>query len=173
MLLRAVNLGSHHKVPMAEWRTRLAALGTDVRTHLQSGQAVLDTDLPPDALAQAVHDDLLAWKGVDTPVLVRDGAALDAVVAGCPWPDVAAADPTKVHVAFTDEPARGWWHDDPDRWLPERAQDGPGVVYLLFPDGAGRARMPTAGKPGQRATARNWRTVLAVQALLNRVVDKP
>ena len=52
--------------------------------------------------------------------------------------------------------------DEPDRYLPERAVPGPGVVYLLMPGGAGRTRMPTNG-PG---TARNWRTV---QVLLDRV----
>ena len=40
-LLRAVNLGSHGKVPMADLRAWLTDLGYgDVATHLQSGNAV-------------------------------------------------------------------------------------------------------------------------------------
>ena len=164
MLLRAVNLGSVNKVPMKVWRERLGELGcTEVATHLQSGQAVLESPLGDAALARAVHDDLLEGFGVDTPVLVRSATQVQQVVDGCPWPDVAAAEPTKVHVAFTDDPPQGWWQDEPERYLPERAQDGPACVYLLFPDGAGRARTPAVRG---RSTSRNWRTVLALQALL-------
>jgi uncharacterized protein (DUF1697 family) len=163
VLLRAVNVGGGNKVPMKQWRDRLEALGlTDVETYLQSGQAVVRTRLGAAALARLVADDLREGLGVDTAVLVRTHAQLQRVVAGCPWPDVAEADPTKVHVAFVDEaPTSGWVVEDPDRYAPEQAVVGAGVVYLHLPQGAGRSRMP----PSKVGTARNWRTVLRLVEL--------
>lgn len=168
MLLRAVNLGARNKVKMTSWAARLEALGcTDVQTYLQSGQAVLNTELDAAQLAERVRGDLAEGFDIDTPVLVRTPEQLRAVVGGCPWPEHAAAEPTQVHVAFTDgDPHRPWWRTHPEKYAPEHAVDGPGCTYLLFPNGAGRARMPA--ERGQHATARNWRTVLALADLLQR-----
>lgn len=167
MLLRAVNLGARNKVNMKAWAARLTALGcADVTTYLQSGQAVLSSDLDTGTLAERVRVDLAEGFGVETPVLVRTPEQLRAVLDACPWPDHAAAEPTQVHVAFLDgEARRPWWREEPERYAPERAVDGPGCTYLLFPNGAGRARMPA--ERGTNATARNWRTVLALHDLLS------
>lgn len=44
VLLRGINVGGHRKVPMAELRSLLEGLGHEnVRTHLQSGNAVITT----------------------------------------------------------------------------------------------------------------------------------
>lgn len=156
VLLRGVNVGGQRKVPMKEWAARLTALGcTDVVTYLQSGQAVVRTPLSATELAGAVRADLAEGLGVDTVVMVRTHAQLREVEAGCPWPDVAAEDPTKVHAAFVDAAPSGWVASEPAKYDPELAVVGPGVVYLLLPDGAGRAKMA----PVKDATARNWRTV--------------
>lgn len=165
MLLRGVNVGSARRVVMREWAARLRALGLDdVSTHLNSGQAVVTTQLPAARLAALVRDDLAAY-GVDTHVLVRDHDQLQQVVDGCPWPQEAAQAPTTVHVAFVEQvPTSGWVVEDPDRYLPEQARVGPGVVYLLMPNGAGRTRLPTSGE----GTARNWRTVLTLLELTAR-----
>lgn len=46
-LLRGINVGGHRKIPMADLRELLKALGwTDVRTYLQSGNAVFTTPYP-------------------------------------------------------------------------------------------------------------------------------
>lgn len=168
VLLRAVNLGGRNTVSMKTWAARLEALGcSDVTTYLQSGQAVLSSDLDPHLLAEQVRLDLADGFGVETPVLVRTPQQVRAVLDGCPWPQHAEAEPTQVHVAFRDcDAPRPWWREDPDRYAPERSVDGPGCTYLLFPGGAGRARMPP--DRGGDATARNWRTVRALADLLGR-----
>jgi uncharacterized protein (DUF1697 family) len=87
-LLRAVNVGGT-KLPMADLRALLEGLGlTDVRTYLQSGNAVFGagddagtaTDLA-NAIAIRIERDV----GPRVGVLVLRAAALDAVVAANPF----------------------------------------------------------------------------------------
>jgi uncharacterized protein (DUF1697 family) len=47
-LLRGVNLGKQRKLPMPALRDALVAAGTTgVRTHLQSGNIIIETPLAP------------------------------------------------------------------------------------------------------------------------------
>src|SRR3954451_9521148 len=70
--------------------------GRDVRTYLQSGNVVYaGTKRLAAGLEQALLDEL----GVRSPVLVRSGADLAAVVAAKPY----AADGTSVSVTFLAE----------------------------------------------------------------------
>lgn len=147
---------------MKQWAARLEELGcTDVVTYLQSGQAAVRTRSSAASLATAVREDLSGGMAVDTVVMVRTHAQLQQVVDGCPWPDVAAADPTKVHAVFVESAPTGWVATDPAKYDPELAVVGSGVVYVLFPNGAGKAKMA----PIKDGTARNWRTVLKLVEL--------
>ena len=57
ILLRGVNLGPRNRVAMPALRELLSDAGFDgVRTHLQSGNAVLSSDLAAHALAQRASD---------------------------------------------------------------------------------------------------------------------
>lgn len=99
-LLRAINLGSHNKVPMPALRTALTEAGfTDVRTYLQSGNVVLGSDLTEAAdVGRAVRTVVAEMSGVDTPVVVRRGAELAEVLAWNPFPEAAAERPKLVQV---------------------------------------------------------------------------
>src|SRR5512137_809549 len=87
-LLRAVNVGGT-KLPMADLRTLLEGLGlTNVRTYLQSGNAVFDgadPAEPPQALATAIEVRIQRDVGPRVGVLVLPGEAMDDVVAANPF----------------------------------------------------------------------------------------
>jgi uncharacterized protein (DUF1697 family) len=86
-LLRAVNVGGT-KLPMADLRALLEGLGlTDVRTYLQSGNAVFDADDAgtPQELANAIAMRVERDVGPRVGVLVLRAAALEAVVAANPF----------------------------------------------------------------------------------------
>ncbi|KRE41481.1 DUF1697 domain-containing protein [Knoellia sp. Soil729] len=80
--LRAVNLGAHHKVPMAELRERLAEAGfTDVQTHIQTGNIALTTSMRSAAKVEAAVEDLLhQWRGFDVPTIVRSPSELQSLL---------------------------------------------------------------------------------------------
>src|SRR4051812_41859431 len=84
-LLRGVNVGGNRKLPMAELRTTLAAAGYgEVRTHLQSGNVVLDSAKRPAILER----ELATLLGVQ--VLVRTHEELVDVVARDPFGKLAS-----------------------------------------------------------------------------------
>ena len=107
-LLRAVNLGARNKVPMPRLREALSEAGfTAVRTYVNSGNVVLDATLrSPARVGRAVHDVIAAEFGVDTPVIVRTGRQLAAVLDWNPFPAAAADHPKLVAVLhLSAEPA--------------------------------------------------------------------
>lgn len=162
VLLRAVNLGARNRIAMADFRALLERLGcTDVRTYLQSGNAVVTSRRSAAALARAVAEALRDDLDLPVSVLVRTADELDAVVAGNPF--VAEdLDPTALHAVFLDGPAPAVPDVSPDRLVA-----GDRVLYVAYAAGS---RDSAAGKALSRrafpvTTARNWRTVLALQEL--------
>jgi uncharacterized protein (DUF1697 family) len=161
-LLHAINLGKRRQVDMPRLREVLTARGHgEVRTHLRSGNVVLDSPLPEAELASDLSAAIEAEFGFDVPVVVRTGAEVAAVVAGDPFAAVAT-DPARYLVTFLPEPP------SPARVaaLPP-ADSGEYLVrgrelYLWLPDGVLGTPVGSwkwdrlLGVPG---TARNWNTV--------------
>ncbi len=171
VLLRGVNVGAGNRVPMAELRTLLAGLGgTDVRTLLNSGNAVLTHPArSAPALARQVRAALVARLDVDVPVVVLGRAALAAIVAALPFPEVMT-NPSRLLVAFPQEPA-ALAALGPVRErsrAPGRFAIGEHAAYLWCPDGISKSDAAAAllGWPGRGVTTRNWATVGKLLALL-------
>ena len=167
-LLRGINVGRAHQVDMPRLRELLKARGhAHVRTHLRSGNVVLNSPLPEAELADDLAGAIEAEFGFAVPVVVRTGAEIGAVVAGDPFATVAT-DPARYLVTFMAEPP------DPaavDALPP--AEDGEYLVrgrelYLWLPDGIQNTPLASwkwdrlLGRPG---TARNWNTVVRLAEL--------
>jgi uncharacterized protein (DUF1697 family) len=171
--LYAVNLGSHNKVPMAWLRDALTDAGFgDVRTYLQSGNVALSaprgsaTDVSK-RVAAVIKDGL----GLDVAVTARTRSDLARVVERNPMPE-HTGDPAKLHVSFLDgtPDRKALAALDPGAFAPERFVVDGRDIYLWHPNGAGRSKLatfPWRKRIGVSGTARNWRTVLAVLALLD------
>jgi len=167
VLLRGVNVGRHHRISMPDFRRVLeGAGGTDVRTYVQSGNAVLSWTGRPASLERAVADGLEAELGLRVPVTVRTAAELHAVVEGNPWAG-QELDPKRFQVAFLSGPV------DPVRLaaldqealLPERLAVGDRVLYLWHAEGVQRSRLARVDLGDVEATSRNWTTVTALREL--------
>lgn len=169
-LLRGVNVLGHNKVTMAELRRTLdeAGLGP-ARTYVQSGNVVLRSRAGAAALARRVETVLSEGLGIAPRVLARRREDFDAAVAACPYAREAARQPTSVHALFLERPpapaaaaALAAVASSRDR----HALLGE-VLYLHTPDGFARSKLAAAAerKLGVATTARNWRSVLALQAL--------
>ena len=163
VLLRGVNVGGHNRLPMSDLRAVLEGLGcTGVRTYLQSGNAVVDSDEPE--LPRAVHERLKDHLGLDVHVLVRTARELDAVVAGNPFAG-EDVDPKLLHAVFLDGPAP----DLPlDALLPDRVVPGDRVLYVAYDSNAHSskaAKLLNSKRFPVPASSRNWRTVLALRDL--------
>ncbi|MEH0574838.1 MULTISPECIES: DUF1697 domain-containing protein [Streptomyces] len=167
-LLRGINVGGSKKVPMAELRTLLEGLDLgDVRTYLQSGQAVFSSDHGnEESLAAEITAAIEKHFGFGVDVLVRDHAFLKAVVDACPFP-AAELQAKQLHVTYFSAPVdeERYAGIDRDAHLPEEFRLGDRVLYLYAPDGLGRSKLaeqlsrPRLNK-GLIATTRNWNTVV-------------
>ncbi len=161
-LLRGINVGRAHQLGMPRLTELLTARGYgNVRTHLRSGNVVLDSDLSEAELAADLSGAIQQEFGFDVPVVVRTGTEIAAVVAGDPFATVAT-DPARYLVTFLPEPPAAAAVDA----LPP-ADSGEYLVrgrelYLWLPDGI--ANTPLAGWKWDRllgvaGTGRNWNTV--------------
>lgn len=167
-LLRAINVGTGRKVPMADLRALMEEAGaTNVRTYIQSGNVVFDHDQTDDAvLAADLEARLEAAFGFAIPVLLRTPADLEALVAANPFP---GTEPTRPLVSFLlDAPPAGAFDGiDAAAFAPEAFLLAGREIYLHLPDGSGRAKLPQALARAHRTaeTTRNWRTVLTLLEL--------
>lgn len=167
VLLRGINVGRARRIGMGPLRESLTGRGyTGVRTHLQSGNVVLDTDSGAADLGSDVTALLQETFGFDVPVVVRTGPELAAVAERDPLAGTAV-DPARYLVTFL--PA------EPDpalvAELPEPGPDDGAYrlvgreLYLWLPDGV--LRTPVGAWRWERllgmsGTARNWNTVRAL-----------
>ncbi|PPS77235.1 MULTISPECIES: DUF1697 domain-containing protein [Streptomyces] len=167
-LLRGINVGGSRKVPMADLRTLLTDLGhDDVRTYLQSGQAVFSCGHGgEEALAAEIARAMEKRFGFGVDVIVRDHAYLRAIADACPFP-AADLEPKQLHVTYFSAPVTPdrFAEIDQDAYLPEEFRLGDRALYLYAPNGLGRSKLAEhLSKPrinrGVIATTRNWNTVV-------------
>lgn len=162
-LFRAVNIGGHNKLPMAGLARLLEDLGCrDVRTYVQSGNAVFRSDGDAATLAGRIGAAVEQQHGFRPGVLLWGAGELERAVSGNPFPE-GDADPRSLHLFFLSERPL-----DPDLDALDRAKaaserfmlDGR-TLYFHAPDGVGRSKFPARVEAalGVEATGRNWRTV--------------
>lgn len=87
VLLRGINVGGHKKVPMAELRELLSNSGfKQVRTYIQSGNIVLDSDvLNLKDTEEKIQLLILSHFGFEVPVIAKTHEQLEAIFNRCPF----------------------------------------------------------------------------------------
>ncbi len=170
-LLRGINVGGNKMVDMARLRALMTGLGyTDVRTYLQSGNAVFS------CLAQAaaraapnIEDGIEDEFGFECRVITRTAPELDEAMAADPLLDLLG-DPSRHFVGFLSDPAR-------PEGVASLAGDDFGVdqvrvigqhAYLWCPEGLTRSPFSKLNFDrvlGVAVTMRNWNTVTRLATL--------
>jgi uncharacterized protein (DUF1697 family) len=170
VLLRGINLGPRNRVAMPALREALEEAGFEnVRTHLQSGNVVLESSAKPEAVLQEVERVISERFGLEIAVVVRTRAQLAAVVKRNPLGKVAT-ESKRYQVSFLSEklPAKVVRELEAVAAPGEQVVAAGREVYAWHPDTIARSKLwaKLAGKDlGVTATARNWATVEALLAL--------
>lgn len=165
-LLRGLNVGAHNRISMKDLLCVFERAGcTRLESYIQSGNVLFEASAAllrkvPEVVSAALLKDF----GVTSPVIVRDGKELAAVVKGNPFlrrgEDVAT-----LHVAFlgaVPAPAKVKALD-PNRSAPDAFIVKGREIYLHTPNGLGRTKLSNAwfdSKLEAVSTVRNWNTVL-------------
>ena len=170
-LLRGVNVGKGHRVPMAAFRALLEAEGFEgVRTLLNSGNAVFRSASGSAAAhAKAIGARLERELGVSVLVVVKSAAEFRAAIAENPLP-IPAEHHSRLLVAFSAGPAglQGLSALSAALEPPEQLHLGRCAGYVYCARGILQGKLGSAvlGKSGRDLTTRNWATVLKLGALL-------
>ncbi|PZS36330.1 MAG: hypothetical protein DLM59_01425 [Pseudonocardiales bacterium] len=170
VLIRGINVGGHAKLAMADLRRLLAGLGYDgVRTHLQSGNAVVTSTKAPATVAKEVEQAIADELAVKPRVLVLARDELADVIAGNPLPE-ATRNGSRFFVTFLfDKPSNGALDGlEPADYTPDEWRLAGRVVFMHCPDGMRDSRLAKAlneKRLGVVATTRNWNTVTKLLAL--------
>jgi uncharacterized protein (DUF1697 family) len=167
-LIRGINVGPSKRVAMADLRELLTGLGyADVRTHLQSGNAVFSTGAKPATVASEIEEALADRVGV------RTGRQLTAAMAADPLAEIADNGSRHFLGFLSAEPDHGKVAAVPE--LAADADTAPDVVrlvkdhlYLWCPNGILKATFSKVDwdrKLGVVVTMRNWNTATKLAEL--------
>ncbi|HEY0111813.1 MAG TPA: DUF1697 domain-containing protein [Allosphingosinicella sp.] len=172
-LLRAVNVAAQRKLPMAELRALCAEIGWEnIQTYIQSGNIVFSASGAGGTLEAALEKAIEARFGFPVDAMVRGAAKWDSLVAANPFPAECETEPNRVLVYIakgaTDPGALAAFEARAVHG--ERVRQAGEALWIHYPEGAGaKTKLTTpfvdraAGSP---VTARNWRTVVKLQEML-------
>ena len=168
-LLRGINVGGNNIIKMAELRVLLTSLGYgDVRTYIQSGNCIFQSDAEPCVLQDQIAQAIEAQYGFRPAVLVMSADLMQAAVDASPFPEVPD-DPKSLHLYFLSTPAEAadlakleaLKIDSENYHLTNT------VFYLNTPEGMARSKLGAGAEKalGVAATARNLNSVLKILEL--------
>lgn len=170
-LLRGVNVGGHNRVPMPALRDLLASIGgSEVRTHLQSGNAVFTHDRQdPDRIAADLAAAISGGLGLTITCMVRSAADLRRVVEANPFP-MEGIDGSRFLVVFLGGPAPvdKLATLDAAAYAPDEFRAGEREIYGHIPDSIRDSKLAarlTDRWLGTAASSRNWNTVTKLLAM--------
>lgn len=166
-LLRGINVGGHHKVPMAILRKEMEALGfSKVITLLNSGNVIFEVnDSPITRMEEVVAKHLKQVFGFVIPVWIIKGSDIKALIEKDPFQKVEVTKDTRLYVSFLKEPPQvaldlPWKSDDGSYTLIDVKGN---IICSVFDLSVGSS---TKGMDelekifGRAITTRNWNTIV-------------
>ena len=172
-LLRGINVGRHKRLAMSDLRELLGAAGhSEVRTHLQSGNALFTSqNRNPERLAGEIEARIKQRLGLDVRCLIRSRDEFHAVIDGNTLSQVAT-DGSRMLALFLSETPRSSLlaAHDPTELARVHIRIGERVVYQWCPDGilaAPNVREFLEKHLNVVVTSRNWNTVTKLSAMLD------
>jgi uncharacterized protein (DUF1697 family) len=162
-LLRGVMPTGKNKVPMAQLRSILSDAGFEnVRTYIQSGNALVDTKLSAKEIEMNVHELIKQHIGAHISVVVRTGEQLQKVLDANPFR--VGFDPSRVfYVLFKNQPnpikVNEFCEQDFGK---EKLAIEKDAAYLYLPENAARSKLSNIfleRKLEITATTRNLNTM--------------
>jgi uncharacterized protein (DUF1697 family) len=163
LLVRGVTPSGRNKLPMSRFREVLEDAGfTRVRTYIQSGNALVDTELPANRVEEGVRKLIRDRIGPDLVVIVRTGDQLEEALSGNPFTE--GYDLSRVFfVSFAVPPEEKMVSELLAMDLtPEKLAFGTNAAYMNIPGAYGRGTLSAnflEKKLGISATMRNFNTM--------------
>lgn len=171
-MLRGVNLGPHNRIKMDELRALYESLRfEDPRSYVQSGNVIFRTkEKNSPLLAKKIQSAIEKKFGCCPEVILRTAEEMRRAIAANPFPERTKAEPGKVLVTFlaAEPPREARVNLEKFKELPEELHLEGRELYIYFPNGAGRSKLPWSAVDKLlkvTGTARNWNSVQAILAI--------
>lgn len=170
IFLRAVNVSGKNIIRMSDLKQQflLAGFG-EVRTYIQSGNILLESDMESKAIEKKIHHLIREYFSLDVDVFVMTKNVLDKALADNPFPPDAA--PNRVFITFLNEfpvtekvIALGQIDFGKEAYMLKDK-----ILYFHVPDGMATSKMSNSffeQKLKVKSTGRNLNTIRKILALL-------
>ena len=175
-MLRGVNLGPHNRIKMDALRATYEGLGLeDVRSYVQSGNVIFRAkEKDAKKLAGKLQDAIEKRFKFRPAVIVRSVGELREAIAATPFEAGRNLHPGKILVTFLADnpPAEAAATLASWKSFPEEIHLIGRELYIYFPDGAGKSKLPWSRVEKLlkvNGTARNWNSVLAILEIAEEV----
>jgi uncharacterized protein (DUF1697 family) len=171
-LLRGINVGKAKRISMGDLRALVEKLGYgNVRTLLNSGNVIFESAKDtPSASAAKIEKAIAGRLGITARTIVLTSSELDSIIEDNPLLKIAT-NPSLLLVSVLADPLdrKTILPLAKQKWSPGALGIGKRVAYLWCPDGS--LKSPLADSVNRlladRVTARNWATMLKLQAIAN------
>jgi uncharacterized protein (DUF1697 family) len=176
-MLRGVNVGSHNRISMEALRSLCGSLGLrSVQTYVQSGNVVFTSkEGNLKALAKRIENALEEEFGIRAAVILRTAAEMQAVIAKNPFAERKEIEPNKLLVTFLAEELspEALTQLEATRVGPEEVKAQGRELYVYFPHGMGRSKLPAVMDRvlKKTGTARNWNSVTQMLEMADKIQD--
>ena len=168
-MLRGVNLGAHNRIKMDALRAIYDSLKLESpRTYVQSGNVIFRTNEKNTAKLATKIQDAIEKKFKFRPVVIlRSTGELRDSIAATPFEKHRNLEPGKILVTFLSATPPEETHAELAAFnsYPEEVHLKGRELYIYFPNGAGRSKLPWSSVEKLlkvTGTARNWNSVMAM-----------
>jgi uncharacterized protein (DUF1697 family) len=168
-MLRGVNVGPHNRIKMDALRAVYESLKLETpRTYVQSGNVIFRTKEKNNSQLAARIRTAIEKKFKCSPeVILRTAEELRKAIAATPFADRPDLEPGKILVTFlaAAPPLEGQAGFDKFKDYPEEVHLKGRELYIYFPNGAGKSKLPWSAIEKLlkvTGTARNWNSVKAM-----------
>jgi uncharacterized protein (DUF1697 family) len=164
--LRGINVGGHHKVPMADLRAEMEKLGFEhVKTLLNSGNIVFESDSKDlEKLERTITEHLENVFGFPIPTILRKSELIQKLISSAPFKKIEVTEDTRLYVSFIRQDTQTGL---PTPWISEDSSfkiigiiDKMILSVLDISVTKTPKAMEVLGKHfGSDITTRNWKTI--------------
>lgn len=170
-LIRGINVGGKNKVPMADLKSALSAIGLDkVQTYIQSGNVLFESKDEAETLRPRIEGEIHKAFGIPATVVLRTAEQLKRIIANCPYLASSLLDGESIQVSVLTEAIS-------QKAVEILSSNGTDIdeyhihgeeIYFLFRQSVLDSKLAKSlQKLGETVTSRNWNTIIKLEALVH------
>lgn len=172
-LLRGINVSGQKKIKMSELRILFENLGfQNVETYIQSGNVIFSSkEKSTTKIANKISSGINTKYNFDVQLIILTPKDIDRVLKNNPFVK-KKKETERLYVTFLSAmpSIENINKLNEISFLPEEYSKNKKIIYLFFPNGAGKAKLNNnfiENKLKVIGTTRNWKTVTALFKLVN------